>query len=128
MKTLEIVYLGLQRCFRVGFTTATACLLISCASVDSRTTQYVGAPHPPPTDPAIVQILRTEPTRPHEKIGEVLVDATTDPAPPVTEIEARLRKEGAKIGGDAVVRGWLMSTSNERQRPERAPSCRSPGI
>ena len=37
------------------------------------------------------------------KIGEVLVDATTDPAPPVMEIEARLRKEAARIGGDAVV-------------------------
>jgi len=79
------------------------CFLISCASIDSHTTQYVGAAHPLPTDPTAVEILRAVPTRPHERIGEVKVDASTDPAPPVTDVEARLRKEAAKIGADAVV-------------------------
>jgi hypothetical protein len=32
-----------------------------------------------------------------------MVDASTDPAPAVTKVEERLRKEAAKIGADAVV-------------------------
>ena len=71
--------------------------------MDSHTTQYVGAPHFPPSDPAKVEILRTQPTRPHDQLGEIVVDASTDPAPPVTEVEQRLRQEAAKIGADAAV-------------------------
>lgn len=78
-------------------------LLASCASISSRTTQYVGAPHSTPSDPASVEILRTQPTRPHDRLGEIMVDASTDPAPAVTKVEQRLRKEAAKIGADAVV-------------------------
>lgn len=80
-----------------------ACLLTSCATIDSHTTQYVDAPHPPPINPGWVETLRTTPTRAHERIGEVKVDASTNPSPPVTEVETRLRKESAKIGADAVV-------------------------
>jgi len=83
--------------------TAFACALASCTSIDSHTTQYAGAPHQPPGDPAKVEILRTEPTRPHDRLGEVMVDASVDPAPPIADVEARLRKEAAKIGADAVV-------------------------
>lgn len=82
---------------------AIACLLVSCASIDSHSTQYVGAPHPPPTDPPWVEILRTTPTRPHDRIGEVKVEASTNPAPPVADVEKRFRQEAAKIGADAVV-------------------------
>ncbi|MNE83096.1 hypothetical protein D3C80_1798840 [compost metagenome] len=60
-------------------------------------------PHASPTDPASVEVLRREPLRPHERLGEVIIDASTDPAPPVDEIEQRLREEAAKIGGEAVV-------------------------
>jgi len=97
MKTLVTVLL------RSSLVAAVTCLVVSCASIDSHTTPYVGAPHPPPTDPATVEILRTSPTRSHERIGEVKVDASTDPAPLVTDIEARLRKDAARIGADAVV-------------------------
>ena len=81
----------------------TASLLVSCASVDASSTQYVGVVHSPPSDPATVEILRSEPTRPHERLGEVVVDASTDPAPPVAQIEDKLKKEAAKMGADAVV-------------------------
>ena len=77
--------------------------LTACASVDATTTEYVGAPHFPPGDPAKVEILRREPTRPHDRLGEVMIDASTDPAPPITEIEGKLRTEAAKMGADAVV-------------------------
>jgi hypothetical protein len=63
----------------------------------------VGAPHQLPSDPAAVTILRTEPTRPHDRLGEVLVDASTDPAPPIAKVEEKLRQEAAKLGADAVV-------------------------
>ena len=62
---------------------ALASVLMACASVEAYTTQYVGAPHYPPSDPARVEILRTEPTRPHERLGEIVLDASTDPAPPI---------------------------------------------
>lgn len=48
-------------------------------------------------------MLRTEPLRPHVRLGEVLIDASVDPAPPITQVEEKLREESAKLGGDAVV-------------------------
>jgi len=80
-----------------------ACLLVSCVSIDATTTQYVGAPRFPPTDSASVEILRTEPMRPHMRLGEIVIDASTEPAPPIAEVEDKLRAEAAKLGADAVV-------------------------
>ncbi|MNH38205.1 hypothetical protein D3C79_992010 [compost metagenome] len=37
------------------------------------------------------------------RLGEIVVSASTEPAPSATEIEQKLREEAAKIGGDAVV-------------------------
>jgi hypothetical protein len=82
---------------------ALACTLVSCASIDSTTTRYAGAPRFPPTDPATVQILRSDPGQPHDRLGEVMIDASVDPEPPIEAVEARLRNEAAKIGADAVV-------------------------
>ncbi|GGP24809.1 hypothetical protein [Silvimonas amylolytica] len=78
-------------------------LVAGCASVTANSTQYVGAPRPPATDPANVQILRAEPTRSFDRLGEINIEASTDPAPPVQDIEARVRTEGARLGADAVV-------------------------
>jgi hypothetical protein len=77
--------------------------LSGCATVDAQTTAYVGVPQYPATIPAEVQILRTEPTRPFVRLGEILVDASIEPAPPMAEIELKLQDEGAKLGADAVV-------------------------
>lgn len=82
---------------------ASALGLSACATVDAQTTAYVGVEHPAATIPAEVQILRVEPTRPHVRLGEILVDASVDPAPPITQVEEKLRNEGAKLGADAVV-------------------------
>ena len=38
----------------------------------------------------------------HDRLGEVLLDISVDPAPPVAEIEQRLREEAAKMGANAV--------------------------
>lgn len=77
--------------------------LSACATVDAQTTAYVGVEHPAPTLPSEVQVLRTEPTRAHVRLGEILIDASVDPAPPITQVEQKLREEGAKLGADAVV-------------------------
>lgn len=82
---------------------AVAGLLLSCATIDATMTRYVGAPHFPPSNPATVEILRIEPIRPHERLGEIVVDASTEPAPPIAEVEDKLRAEAAKLGADAVV-------------------------
>ncbi|MCE1118740.1 MULTISPECIES: hypothetical protein [Pseudomonas] len=82
---------------------ALALALTACSSIDARTTEYVGAPHPAPTLPGNVEILRSEPTRPHVRLGEIVVDAGTDASASVSEIEQKLRSEAAGIGGDAVV-------------------------
>ncbi|WP_223497628.1 hypothetical protein [Pseudomonas sp. BF-R-16] len=77
--------------------------LSGCATVDAQTTAYVGVEHPAPTMASEVVVLRTEPLRPHIRLGEVLIDASVDPAPPITQVEGKLRDESAKLGGDAVV-------------------------
>ncbi|HEF4758295.1 TPA: hypothetical protein SAN82_000694 [Pseudomonas putida] len=86
-----------------GGLSATLLALSGCASVDAHTTAYVGVEHPAPTMASEVQVLRSEPLRPHIRLGEVLIDATVDPAPPIAEVEQKLREESAKLGGDAVV-------------------------
>jgi|YNPNPStandDraft_1061719.scaffolds.fasta_scaffold04338_10 hypothetical protein len=78
-------------------------LLVGCSSLSSRTVQYVGAPRPPATSPTQIEILRSEPARPHEKLGEVVVDASIDPPPKIEKIEEVLRRDAAKMGADAVV-------------------------
>lgn len=77
--------------------------LNGCATVEAQVTQYVGVPQYPPTIPAEVQVLRTDPTRPFVRLGEILIDASIEPAPPMAEIELKLQDEGAKLGADAVV-------------------------
>lgn len=78
--------------------------LVGCASVESRSMQYAGAPRFPPSDPAKVQIIRPPATtRPFDKLGDVYVSASVDPAPEITEVEAKLRGEAAKLGADAVL-------------------------
>ena len=78
-------------------------LIGGCATAEVTSTQYVGTPSFPPTEPSSVAILRAEPTRPHVRLGEIEVDASTDPEPPVAEVEQKLREAGAKLGANAVV-------------------------
>ena len=79
-----------------------AFVVASCAYVDATTTQYVGVPRFPPSDPKTVQILRGEPMQPHDRLGEILLEISLDPAPPIEDVEQRLREEAAKLGATAV--------------------------
>ena len=75
--------------------------IAGCSYVSVTTKQYLGMPLYPPTDPASVEILRTEPLHPHERLGEIGLEPTGNP--PVTEIEQKLREAAAKMGANAAV-------------------------
>lgn len=77
-------------------------VLASCATIDATVTQYVGVPRFTPVDPAKVQILRAEPMQPHDRLGEILLDISLEPAPPIEDVEQRLREEAARLGATAV--------------------------
>ncbi|MNG27828.1 hypothetical protein D3C84_1129970 [compost metagenome] len=47
--------------------------------------------------------MRVAPTRPFVRLGEILIDASVDPAPPITQVEEKLREQAATLGADAVV-------------------------
>ncbi len=77
--------------------------LAGCTSLSHHTLNYVGAQRFPPSDPSRVAILKADPSRPFERLGEVVVDASIDPAPSIDKIESTLRADAAKLGADAVV-------------------------
>ena len=81
---------------------ALTCAAASCANVEATSVQYVGVQRFPPADPAAVRVLPAEPAQRHDRLGEILLDITVDPAPPVADIEQRLREEAAKMGASAV--------------------------
>jgi hypothetical protein len=76
--------------------------LTGCNTVSTSVQQDLGGPTYPPSNPALVEILRTQPTRPHVRLGEVTAEPSSDTTP-VADIEAALRKAAAKMGADAAV-------------------------
>jgi len=77
-------------------------ILSGCTSIIAASEPFIGAPTYPPTDPATIQILREAPSRPYEKLGEILIEPQSG-NPPVEKIEQKLREEGAKFGADALL-------------------------
>jgi hypothetical protein len=75
--------------------------LSACSTVSVSSMRYLGVPQFAPTDLNSVEILRREPRRPHEKLGEVYVEPSG--SPPVAEMEQAIRGEAAKLGADAAV-------------------------
>ncbi len=94
MRRILIVTLVLMVLALLSF--VTGCTYVS---VESRA--YLAVPSYAATNPADVQILRTEPTRPHERLGEISLQPEGNP--PVLEMEAKLREAAAKMGADAAV-------------------------
>lgn len=82
---------------------AAAMLLVTgCSYYHSRTITYLGAPRPAPTDASRIEIIHSPPNRPHDRLGEIVVDASLSPPPDVRKVEDRFRREAAKLGADAV--------------------------
>ena len=73
-----------------------------CNTVSTNTTQYLGVPTFPPSDPAKVEILRTMPTRPHTQLGEIRAEPSSTSVD-VQKIETVLRQKAAAMGADAAV-------------------------
>ncbi|MGJ7549955.1 hypothetical protein [Pseudomonas alloputida] len=86
-----------------GLAGAALLALAGCSSINAHTSEYVGGPHFAPSNAANVEVLRREPIRRHVRLGEVLIDASVEPPPAITEVEQKLREEAASIGGDAAV-------------------------
>ncbi len=78
-------------------------LATGCSHVQSNTIAYLGAPRASATDPAQIEILQSPPSRAHDRLGEVVIDASLNPAPSPEKVEGRLRREAAKLGADAVL-------------------------
>jgi len=72
-----------------------------CSYVSVRSQAYLGTPLSPPTDPKTVEIVQGEPSRPHDRLGEIVATPTGDPSR--TQYEDALRAEAAKLGANAVV-------------------------
>jgi len=87
----------------------------SCSYVEATSTQYSGVERFPPVEPVSVRVLPAEPRERHDRLGEVLLDLSVDPAPPVADIEERLRREAAKWGADAVYIVRDSKTSREHK-------------
>jgi hypothetical protein len=80
-----------------GLVAATGCKTVS---IDSH--QYLGVATFAPSDPAQVQILREEPTRPHVKLGEVRAQPSSSSVSN-QQIEQALQKAAARMGANAVI-------------------------
>jgi hypothetical protein len=91
------------RSIALGIIGAAALVLATgCNTISVQTRQDIGVPTLAPTDPATVQIMRTPPTRPHVRLGEITVEPSSLDTP-VAQIEAKLQQAGAKLGANAVV-------------------------
>lgn len=85
----------------LALSAAAVLLLTGCSTVSADSHRYIGAPAFPPSDASRVEILRHEPKRPHERLGEIVLKPSGDPD--VAEIEKAMREEAARLGGDAAV-------------------------
>lgn len=100
MKMFSAKTLG--RLFYLNLTLVALALVTGCQTVSVTSTQEIGGPTFSPTDPATVEILRTEPTRPHVRLGEVHAEPS-DEEVSAAKIEEALRKGAAKLGANAAV-------------------------
>jgi hypothetical protein len=92
----------ITRILTLGLASAMLFVMTGCQTVSTTNTQAIGGPTYPPSDPATVQILRTVPTKPHVRLGEVRAEPS-DESVSAAKIEEALRKAAAKMGADAAV-------------------------
>jgi len=77
-------------------------LFTGCPTANTvRIMPTVGMPAYSPTDPTKVMILRTQPLRPFETLGQIILEP--EAALSVPEMEEKLRQAAASMGANAVV-------------------------
>jgi hypothetical protein len=100
MKTVSQKIFG--RLLAANLAVAVGVLVTGCQTVAINSTQETSGPKFSPTDPAIVEILHTEPNRPHIRLGEVRAEPSDEDVS-AAKIEAALRAGAAKMGAHAAV-------------------------
>jgi hypothetical protein len=81
---------------------AALAVLDGCAAKVSVTTMpYTEVQKFPPMDPGIVGILRSEPTRPHLRLGEIEIEPHVKQS--AADLEQQLQKAAGALGADAAV-------------------------
>ncbi len=99
----KLMIRGLRRRVTNTLAIAATVVVVGCATDHASTIRYANVPDFPPTNPAKVQILHTEPTRPYEWLGEIAVVLEPKLAVYRAEVDEQLRREAAKLGADAAV-------------------------
>ncbi len=86
-----------------GVVTAIAmvALLAGCTKVTVQIVPFAEAQKFPPTDPGIVGVMYSEPSRPHLRLGEINLEPHVKQS--AAELEQQLQAAGAQLGADAVV-------------------------
>jgi hypothetical protein len=79
----------------------TLALLGGCTKVTVQVMPFAGVQQFPPTDPGIVGVLHSEPTRPHLRLGEINLEPHVKQS--AADLEQQLQTAGAQLGADAVV-------------------------
>jgi hypothetical protein len=78
-----------------------ASLTTGCNTVYVQSKQYLGVPNYPPTDPASIQVLQTQPPPPHVRLGEITLQPQGNPTK--AQMEQKLKLAASKMGASAVV-------------------------
>jgi len=86
-----------------GLVAAVAALALfgGCTKVSVTTMPYTEVQKFPPTDPGIVGVLHSEPSRPHLRLGEIQLEPHVKQS--AADLEQQLQEAGAQLGADAVV-------------------------
>jgi hypothetical protein len=91
-----------QAPFLVGLVAAAALALLGgCTKVTVQIVPFSGVQRFPPTDPGVVGVLHSEPSRPHLRLGEINLEPQVKQS--AAELEQQLQAAGAQLGADAVV-------------------------
>jgi len=86
-----------------GLVAAVAALALfgGCTKVSVTTMPFTEVQKFPPTDPGIVGVLHSEPSRPHLRLGEINLEPHVKQS--AADLEQQLQDAGAQLGADAVV-------------------------
>ena len=116
------------RIFRGLLFAASLGALAACTSFTVQTTPFPGAPKLAASDPEKIEILRSTPSRNFDKLGEIQIDASTDPAPPLVDLGGTLREEAAKLGADAVIVQSYLETTIPDPKAGNPPPASAPTV
>ncbi len=108
--------LGLRSLLFAGAMICASCFAGSFATNPVEVVPREGAPWYLSTDPAAVAIIRYEPQRPYQVLGDVVIDRKSNLSE--KDVERKLRAAVANIGADAVV---ILPSQSDQVRPTGIP-------